>query len=241
MVVIIYITFIVIIINYCNNKCCCSLELSPCPDLWNWLPVQISEADSLFWYLTVSLSWFLTLCLPVMISSTVSMFWSLTLSTSPDFWLSSCPDSLHCLSPAPWCCPLYPDLSHCLSSDVSHCLPLLISDTVSLSRNECFLHLCPCLLICQLITILITNPCYFLTLGSMEAKVSRNDSLAKFLNTRRQREKQYDRSIIPQRTEEEKQELRDKIGTQLNRSVLALCKKIGTQLNRSVDKIETAQ
>jgi len=61
--------------------------------------------------------------------------------------------------------------------------------------------------------------------GNMEAKVSRNDSLAKFLNTRRQREKQYDRSIIPHRTEEEKQELRDKIGTQLNRYVMIVKKR----------------
>jgi len=52
---------------------------------------------------------------------------------------------------------------------------------------------------------------------NLEAKVVRNDSLAKFLNSRRQRNEMYDRSIIPQRSEAEKQEIRDKIGSQLSR------------------------
>jgi hypothetical protein len=49
------------------------------------------------------------------------------------------------------------------------------------------------------------------------AKVVRNDSLAKFLSTGRQRREQQDRNILPQRTEAERQEFRQTIGTQLNR------------------------
>ena len=54
-------------------------------------------------------------------------------------------------------------------------------------------------------------------LGAMGAKVVRNDSLAKFLSTRSQRNAEMDRNLIPQRTEEEKQDFREKINTQLNR------------------------
>lgn len=57
----------------------------------------------------------------------------------------------------------------------------------------------------------------FCTVGGLAAKVVRNDSLAKFLSTGRQRREQQDRSILPQRTEAERKEFRQAIGTQLNR------------------------
>ena len=53
--------------------------------------------------------------------------------------------------------------------------------------------------------------------GGLGAKVVRNDSLAKFLSTGRQRREQQDRSILPQRTEAERKEFRQAIGVQLNR------------------------
>ena len=58
--------------------------------------------------------------------------------------------------------------------------------------------------------------------GGLGAKVARNDSLAKFLNTSRQRREQTDRSLLSQRTEAEKQEFKQTITTQLNRYVLIL-------------------
>ena len=49
-------------------------------------------------------------------------------------------------------------------------------------------------------------------------KVARNDSLAKFLNTKSHRSTlPNDCSVIPQRSDAEKYEMRQQIGTQLNR------------------------
>jgi len=65
----------------------------------------------------------------------------------------------------------------------------------------------------------LLNTRYCCTAGGLGAKVVRNDSLAKFLSTGRQRREQQDRSILPQRTEAERKEFRQAIGTQLNRYV----------------------
>jgi len=63
----------------------------------------------------------------------------------------------------------------------------------------------------------LLNTRYVSLSGGLGAKVVRNDSLAKFLSTGRQRREQEDRSILPQRTEAERKEFRQAIGTQLNR------------------------
>jgi len=73
------------------------------------------------------------------------------------------------------------------------------------------------MLLCRHLDDILFNTRYVCSSGGLGAKVVRNDSLAKFLSTGRQRREQEDRSILPQRTEAERKEYRHAIGTQLNR------------------------
>lgn len=59
----------------------------------------------------------------------------------------------------------------------------------------------------------------FLLKGSLQAKITRNDSLARLLNSRPQKLSAGDQSVIPHRSEAEKAEIRRKIGNHLNKFV----------------------
>ena len=54
-------------------------------------------------------------------------------------------------------------------------------------------------------------------LDSLAAKVSRNDSLAQFLNQRPTQKDLVDKNILRNKTDEQRNEDRQKIGEQLNR------------------------
>jgi hypothetical protein len=68
--------------------------------------------------------------------------------------------------------------------------------------------------------LLITLTFDLANAGSLAAKVSRNDSLAQFLNQRPSQRELEEKNILPSKSEDQRVEDRQKIGAQLTRFVV---------------------